>query len=183
MRTVVNQLPTAEAWIAGPEDEDPDYATDCRSLVQGLGLSDHVKFLGFQRIDELLPKVGLLVLSSISEALPLVILEGYAAGVPCVSTDVGSCRQLVEGLGPIDRSIGVSGEIVGIANPTALANAIVGLLSNPERWYAAQAAGITRVERYYTQEQMFGRYRSVYQECLTKSGEISANASCPRGKH
>ena len=183
MRTVVNQLPTAEAWIAGPEDEDPDYAADCRSLVQGLGLSDHVKFLGFQRIDELLPKVGLLVLSSISEALPLVILEGYAAGVPCVSTDVGSCRQLVEGLGPIDRSIGVSGEIVGIANPTALANAIVGLLSNPERWYAAQAAGITRVERYYTQEQMFGRYRSVYQECLTQSGEISANASCPRGKH
>jgi glycosyltransferase involved in cell wall biosynthesis len=113
-----------------------------------------------------------------------VILEGYAAGVPCVSTDVGSCRQLVEGLGPIDRSIGASGEIVGIANPTELATAIVGLLSNPERWRAAQAAGITRVERYYTQEQMFGRYRSVYEECLNKSDALAATPkSCPRGNH
>jgi glycosyltransferase involved in cell wall biosynthesis len=75
--------------------------------------------------------VGLLVLSSISEALPLVILEGYAAGVPCVSTDVGSCRQLVEGLGPIDRSIGASGEIVGIANPTELATSHCWLIKQP----------------------------------------------------
>jgi glycosyltransferase involved in cell wall biosynthesis len=87
--------------------------------------------------------------------------------VPCVSTDVGSCRQLVEGLGAIDKSIGASGMIVGIANPTELAQAIISLLGNPERWRAAQTAGITRVERYYTQEQMFGRYRSVYQNAMT----------------
>ena len=77
-----------------------------------------------------------------------------------------------------------AGEIVGIANPTELATAIVGLLSNPERWRAAQAAGITRVERYYTQEQMFGRYRSVYEECLNKSDALAATpTSCPRGNH
>jgi len=29
--------------------------------------------------------------------MPLVILEGFAAGLPCVSTDVGSCRELIEG--------------------------------------------------------------------------------------
>lgn len=98
MRTVANHLPDAQAWIAGPEDEAPDYAQECRELAQQLGLADKVKFLGFQQLTELLPKVGLVVLSSISEALPLVILEGYAAGVPALSTDVGSCRQLVEGL-------------------------------------------------------------------------------------
>ena len=178
MRTVANQLPQVEAWIAGPEDEDPEYAADCHSLVNGLGLNDHVKFLGFQKIDELLSKVGLLVLSSISEALPLVILEGYAAGVPCVSTDVGSCRQLIEGLGPIDKSIGESGIVVGIANPTELAEAIIALLGDPERWHKAQAAGITRVERYYTQEQMFARYRSVYEQALNLSQQVT----CPRGK-
>ncbi|HRH91031.1 MAG TPA: GT4 family glycosyltransferase PelF, partial [Agitococcus sp.] len=121
---------------------------------------------------------GLLVLSSISEALPLVILEGYAAGVPCVSTDVGSCRQLIEGLGPIDKSIGESGIVVGIANPTELAEAIIALLGDPERWHKAQAAGITRVERYYTQEQMFARYRSVYEQALNLSQQVT----CPRGK-
>jgi glycosyltransferase involved in cell wall biosynthesis len=97
MLTVVREYPDAEGWIAGPEDEDPDYATECRSLAESLGLGSKVKFLGFQKIDELLPKVGVLVLSSISEALPLVVLEGFAAGVPCVTTDVGSCSELVFG--------------------------------------------------------------------------------------
>src|SRR5262249_2534881 len=106
MRTVVNRLPEAEGWIAGPEDEDPAYAAECRSLVDGLGLAGKVKFLGFQKLPELLPKIGLVVLSSISEALPLVLLEGYAAGVPAVSTDVGSCRQLVHGLDDEDRALG-----------------------------------------------------------------------------
>ncbi|MFX6118746.1 GT4 family glycosyltransferase PelF, partial [Acinetobacter baumannii] len=31
MRTVVNQYPEAEAWIAGPEDEDPAYAGECHA--------------------------------------------------------------------------------------------------------------------------------------------------------
>ena len=68
MRRVVNLMPEAEGWIAGPEDEDPGYAEECRNLTESLGLSDKVKFLGFQRIDEILPKVGALILSSISEA-------------------------------------------------------------------------------------------------------------------
>ena len=71
-----------------PEDEDKAYAQECRSIVNSLGLENNVKFLGFQQIDELLPTVGLGVLSSISEALPLVLLEGFAAGVPAVATDV-----------------------------------------------------------------------------------------------
>ncbi len=166
MRSVVSRLPDVEGWIAGPEDEDPEYARDCHNLANGLGLGDKVKFLGFQKIDELLPKVGVMVLSSISEALPLVILEGYAAGVPCVATDVGSCRQLVEGLEAEDRALGCSGEIVGIADPEALADAIIRLLSDPERWQQAQAAGIARVSRYYTQDMMFAKYRAIYEEAL-----------------
>ncbi|MDQ8036249.1 MAG: GT4 family glycosyltransferase PelF [Pedobacter sp.] len=180
MRTLVNRLPDVQAWIAGPEDEDPEYAKDCHNLVAGLGLSDNVKFLGFQKIDELLPKVGVMVLSSISEALPLVILEGYAAGVPCVSTDVGSCRQLIEGLGEEDRALGSSGEVVGIADPEALALAILKLLDNEERWHAAQAAGIARVGRYYTQEMMFAKYRAVYEDALSQPDGLTPDAGGAR---
>src|SRR5204863_1865185 len=82
MRTVVNRLPNAEGWIVGPEDEDPEYAQQCRNLAVGLGIADQVKFLGFQQLTDVLGKVGVTVLSSISEALPLVMLEGFAAGVP-----------------------------------------------------------------------------------------------------
>jgi glycosyltransferase involved in cell wall biosynthesis len=166
MRVVVNRLPQAEGWIAGPEDEDPEYAEECRALADSLGIAAQVKFLGFQRIDELLPKVGLLVLSSISEALPLVLLEGYAAGVPCVATDVGSCRQLVHGLEGADAALGASGRVVGIADPAALAAAALELLADPAAWRSAQAAGMRRVEAYYTQERMFDAYRALYDKAL-----------------
>lgn len=167
MRRVVNQLPDAEGWIAGPEDEDPAYAEECRNLAESLGIAERVRFLGFQKVDDLMPKIGLTILSSISEALPLVILEGYAAGVPTVSTDVGSCRQLVEGLEPEDRAFGHSGAIVNIADPQALADAALALLKDPAAWNAASRAAIARVERYYTDDLMFGHYRAVYRRALT----------------
>ncbi len=148
-------------WIA----ENPaDYASECRSLVASLGLQDKVKFLGFRRIGEVLPQLGLMVLTSISEAQPLVILEAWAAGAPVVSSDVGSCRELIEGADAEDRALGRAGEVVAIADPQATSRAILALLRNPQRWQAAQAVGLQRVERYYTEALMLGRYRGLYRE-------------------
>ena len=172
MRSVVDRLPQAQGWIAGPEDEDPAYAEECRLLVDSLGLTEHVKFLGFQQMTELLPRCGVVVLSSISEALPLVILEGFAAGVPCVSTDVGSCRQLIHGHGEADVAFGSAGAVVRIADPQGLADAVVPLLSDPARWQAASRAGIARVEALYTQELMFGRYRALYESAM-RAAEVA----------
>lgn len=165
MRSVVNRIPEAEGWIAGPEDEDPGYADECHKLAASLGLTDKVKFLGFQKVEVILEKVGLVVLSSISEALPLVMLEGYAAGVPSLSTDVGSCRQLIYGLTPEDQALGASGAVVRIADPQAMAAAAIELLK-PENWFPARDAAIARVERYYTQTLMFDEFKSVYEQAL-----------------
>jgi glycosyltransferase involved in cell wall biosynthesis len=166
MVMVTKVLPQAQAWIAGPEEEAPEYAQECKDLAAQLGLSDQVKFLGFQKLTELLPKVGLVVLSSISEALPLVILEGYAAGVPAVCTDVGSCKQLVLGLPGEDAALGVSGQVVRIADPQALAQAALVLLQDEEKWRQASESAIQRVEKYYTQDLMFARYRALYERNL-----------------
>ncbi|MCZ4306155.1 GT4 family glycosyltransferase PelF [Zoogloeaceae bacterium G21618-S1] len=169
MRTVITRLPGAEAWIAGPLDEDPAYVAECRQLIDSLDLGDKVRLLGMQRIDALLPRIGLVVLSSISEALPLVVLEGFAAGVPCISTDVGACRQLIEGGDAEDRAFGHAGAVVGIADPQALADAALDLLGHPERWRAARDAGIRRVEARYSDALMFQRYRDVYDRALAPS--------------
>jgi polysaccharide biosynthesis protein PelF len=178
MRRVVNRRPDVQGWIAGPADEDAAYAEECGNLVDSLGLGDNVRFLGMQKIDELMPKIGLVVLSSISEALPLVLLEGFAAGVPAVSTDVGSCRQLMYGLGEEDEALGAAGSVVGIADPQALADAALALLDDPQAWQSAQRAGIERVERYYSDTLMFERYRAVYDEAL---GRAATPATCPSG--
>jgi glycosyltransferase involved in cell wall biosynthesis len=182
MRTVVNAIPTAEGWIVGPDNEDPSYAQECRDLVKSLGLIENVKFLGFQKPEDIFPKVKLLILSSISEALPLSTLEGYAAGIPAVTTDVGSCRQLVYGLTDADKALGPSGAVVPIANPEALARACIRLLSDFDEWKRCQAAAVARVESFYTDDMMFGQYRTLYQSLLevpTTAG--GASGQCPIG--
>ena len=104
--------------------------------------------------------------------------------MPTVSTDVGSCAQLIYGLDDEDVALGASGAVVRIADPQALAEAALALLLNPEAWHKAAAAGIARVERYYTHPVMFGRYWAVYQQALA-SPQINISfpnnglAQCP----
>lgn len=164
MRTVCSEVEGAEGWIVGPEDEDETYVQECKELVNSLGLQDKVKFLGFQNVNDILPKLGLMVLTSISEALPLVILEAHAAGLPCLATDVGACRELLEGASPEDRALGASGAVVPIADPEATAREAIRLLNDPELWHQAQASGMARVEAFYTLDSMFDAYRDIYKQ-------------------
>jgi glycosyltransferase involved in cell wall biosynthesis len=166
MRSVVAAMPEAQGWIVGPDDEDPTYARECRELVSSLGLEGKVRFLGFRKPEEIFPHLGLTVLTSISEALPLVVLESFASGVPVVATDVGSCRELVEGRLPEDRALGEAGEVVPIAAPEATAAAALRLLRDPRRWAQARDAGLRRVQTYYTRQQMFDSYRAIYRGAL-----------------
>lgn len=166
LRGVINARPDVQGWIVGPEDEDAEYVAECRSLVVSLGLEGKVLFRGFQRIQEILPQLGLMVLTSISEAQPLVILEAWAAGTPVVSSDVGSCREMIEGIGAEDRALGLAGEVVAIADPQATASAILALLGDSPRWHSAQAAGLARVRRYYTEALMLEQYRNLYKTAM-----------------
>ena len=163
-------LPDAEGWIVGPEDEDEEYAKDCHELVSQLKLEKKVKFLGFQKIDDILPKIGLIILSSISEAQPLVILEGFSAGVPAISTDVGFSRGMIEGKDAQDQALGKAGAVVPIANPKALAIAASSLLKDKKRWYAAQKTGIQRVESLYRESLFLESYKKLYHKVIKDGG-------------
>ncbi|MFW5740341.1 MAG: GT4 family glycosyltransferase PelF [Myxococcota bacterium] len=176
MRTVCSVLPEAEGWVVGPTEEDPGYAQECKGLVRSLGLDSQVRFLGFRNVREILPKVGLIMLSSISEAQPLVLLEGFAAGVPAVTTDVGCCRELLEGTGEEDRALGAAGAVAGISAPEELAREALGLLGDEGAWRAAQTAGIRRVERYYTIQRMIRAYESIYEQAMRTPWQASVSS-------
>jgi glycosyltransferase involved in cell wall biosynthesis len=164
---ICKYIPDAKGWIIGPDDEDPEYAGECRSLVVNMELEHKVSFLGFQRMEEMLPQLGILVLTSISEGQPLVILEAFASGLPVIATDVGFCRGLIEGDSGEDRKLGAAGIITPIADPAATASAVAQLLTDQKKWKKARAVAQTRVEKYYDELTLFESYRKVYQKALS----------------
>ena len=190
MKILIEKIPDAEGWIVGAVDEDKEYVMECQQMALALELKekiqqfdgnkslqtmqeienspDKIKFFGHSDIKKILPKSALQTLTSISEGMPLVILEGFAAGVPCVATDVGSCRDLIEGgINDEDKAIGLAGAITGIANPNALANEYANLLDfSNGNWQKAQKNGLTRVQKYYRQEMFLDDYRELYNEAL-----------------
>ena len=101
--------PEVEALIMGPEDEDPAYAAECRQLAADLGLNGNLRFTGRVRLDDYLPRIDAIVLTSISEAQPLTVLEAGAAGIPSVVTDVGACRELILGRADEEPRLGPGG--------------------------------------------------------------------------
>jgi len=169
IRIVANTIPEVEAWIVGPEDEEKTYAQECREMIEVIDVQEQIKFLGFQNIIDILPKSGLLTLTSISEGMPLVILEGFAAGLPCVSTDVGSCKELIYGgENPEDQALGSAGHVCEIANAEQLAAGYIDLLTHEDKWLKAQEVAIKRVNTFYTQELFLNSYQKIYEDTFQK---------------
>lgn len=159
---LARRLPGVQAWIVGPTDEDESYAYECNDLVRSLGIEQTVQMLGYRKVDEILPQVGVCMLSSISEGQPLSLLESFAAGIPVVATDVGACRELVDGSGAEDDVPGSAGRVVGIADPDALAAAALELLTDPVAYADAAAVAVVRVQRRYDRARMLATFDALF---------------------
>ncbi len=155
-----------EFWIVGPTEEDEEYYKECLLLVRHLGLEKRVRFTGYQPVETVLSQAKLTVLSSISEGLPLSVLESFAAGVPVVATDVGACRELLYGHKGGDMNAAAAGKIVSIADPEALAGGIRDVVSDPKTWEKFSMNAIERVEKNYREKTMVDHYRRLYEDCL-----------------
>lgn len=85
-----------------------------RELLAQLPHREQVRFDSF-RADpwKLYPALDVFSLSSRTEACPMTIIEAMSCGVPCVTTDVGDCARLLEGVG----------QVVPMRDPAALAGA------------------------------------------------------------
>ncbi len=161
--------PDLKAYIIGPTDEDHDYYLECLNLVQLLGLDQTITFTGQAKVDEYIPMIDVLVLTSISEAQPLVILEAGAAGIPIVATDVGACREIIEGAPGEEPHLGMAGVVTPLASPASTADAIFSLLSDTARYESASRAISARVATYYNETIQQQAYRNLYAQYLRRA--------------
>jgi glycosyltransferase involved in cell wall biosynthesis len=118
----VSQLSISKSWelyIVGPSDF-PMYRRQLDDLVASLGISERVFWTGYssygEPLFEHLRAADLLVLPSLSEGTPHVLVEARANGLPCISTIVGGV--------PSSVTDGYDALLVPPKNSKALANAI-----------------------------------------------------------
>lgn len=150
---LAGRLPTACLWIAG--DGDPGYKKELERLIETLGAGERVKLLGTRRdVDALLSAADLFVLSSISEAASMTLLEAMTHGRAIVATAAGGNPELV-----VD---GTTGLLVPVGDFRALAAAMASLLEDGVRRKSMGEAGRTRVREKFSRDLTFSRYRDLY---------------------
>lgn len=151
---VARRIPRAIFVLAG-EGTGPDSPYITR-LVDAAGLRSNVRLLGYRDdLENVIPGFDVACLSSRAEALPNAVGEAMSCGVPCAATDVGDVRELID----------ETGRIVPPREPTALAEAIVALLSmSAEARKSLGDAARRRIEQRYSVQHAAAAFAALYRE-------------------
>lgn len=157
---VSSQMPNVRLYIMGGVDDEA-YAEECYALARKLKL-ENLFFTGRVNIKEYLKKMDFMILTSISEGQPLSILESMAAGKPCVTTDVGCCKELLEG--KLDDTLGSAGYCVPPTDLMSSAHAMLVMASSEEKRLTMGQIAKKRSEQFYQYHQMIEQYRQLYKE-------------------
>jgi colanic acid/amylovoran biosynthesis glycosyltransferase len=132
-----------------------------KKLVKKLKLEDAVKCLGsmdqVQVAKEML-KAHIFLLPSIAEALPVVLMEAQAVGLPVIATNVGGVAEVI-----VD---GKSGFLVPERDVNALTEKLGYLIKHPELWLEMGAYGRQFIEEDYNIEKLNHRLFKIYQNLI-----------------
>ena len=143
-------FPQAQLWLVG---EGP-LLVNLQQLAGELLPAGVCRFIPPQAdLRPLFRQAGLLALSSRTEALPNVVLEAMAAGLPVAATAVGGVPELV--------TPARTGWLAPPGDPPALAAALRRLLANPEQCRDFGREGRRRVVRDFSLGAMVSRYQEV----------------------
>lgn len=156
------QVHNLKLWIMGPLDENPKYVEECKQLALDLKIEDII-FTGRISVKDYIGKMDFLVLSSLSEGQPLVILEGFAAKKPCISTKVGDCTNMIYGE---QDDFGDAGIIVPIMNVEKMAEGMIKLAQDENLRQEMGINGYNRVKEMYQNEKVYQEYYEIYKEII-----------------
>jgi len=138
---------------------DGDQRTAIERFVAERELNGAVIFTGVRHdVPRLLGAVNLFALTSLSEGMPITVLEAMAARLPVVATRVGALPELVEE--------GITGFLVEPKDDRTLAERFGRLSSNRDLTRRFGQAGRRKVEREYSLDSMLRRYAELYLSVL-----------------
>jgi glycosyltransferase involved in cell wall biosynthesis len=156
---IQRRFPEARLTILGQGSEE----ASLRRLARELGLR-HVEFTGWVErsgIGDTYDRHDILVNTSSIDNMPVSLLEGFAAGLPIVTTNAGGIPHLVQ-----DR---VNAHLVEVDDHEAIAARVIELVENPEE--VARLSRASRDEsRKYTWEVVASRWYGLYERCAAPEG-------------
>ena len=147
------KVPQAKLLFVG--DDELGGATE--RLAKRLGVRDSVVCAGHREdAAALYPAIDLLVLPSLWEAGPYVLLEAMAARKPVIASNVPGCREFV--------SDGETGRLFLPADRRALAKAVCQILALPDRGRSIGETGRELVEQRFTLQRSLDKTAQLYRD-------------------
>ena len=134
---------------------------ELENRARELGVLSHCRFVGFRRdMPRIYQAMDFLVLPSLTEGLPNVVLEAFAYERPVVATAVGGVPEVV-----VD---GENGWLVPSQDPEKLAAAITKMIRDSESRKRMGKAGRKKVEREFTFDAQTPQLVEIYRKMLER---------------
>jgi glycosyltransferase involved in cell wall biosynthesis len=150
----------ARVFGSGPEEGR------LKRMTTDLKLSDCVSFEGFRSdLDQIYPQLDFLVMPSLSEGHPVVILEGWKHGLGIIATRAGGIPEVVEHT--------KTGLLTDVGRPDQLAQAIEQALQDIPYMNRLGRAGFERVQTTYSYRRQATQLEEIYREVLQRKHETA----------
>ncbi len=149
----LHAVPHAQFLHYGPMTDGEDvYARSCLAMHERLGLGDRFRFMG-RTTDPtgVMRAADVILMTSISEGLPMSILEAMSQARPVISTGVGGVPDVVKGCGAV----------ITPGDDHGLAMAIVTLVRNPALAWQLGRLGHQRLARIFSGAACVDGYRDL----------------------
>lgn len=137
---------------------------DLKSYAERLGIQERVIFTGFRKdVLSFLSLADIVAMPSLTEGIPIALLEAMALGKPVVAARVGGIPMVV--------SHGETGLLVEPTNPRMLSDAIKKILTDEDMAFKLGMAGRKFVEEKFSAEVMRCKYGKVYERMIEQIGK------------
>jgi glycosyltransferase involved in cell wall biosynthesis len=165
---VLARIPTARFFIVG----EGELMNELQVLAASLGLNQQLVFTGFRHdVGAFYQIADLFVMSSVEEGLGTAILDALALGKPVVATDSGGIPEIIRD--------GETGRLVAPADPAALAEGIIELLTHSEEGKRMASRGQEVVRQHFSLDAMVDKNIEVYQQILSPASPLARSSRCP----
>ena len=157
----LDKLPGHDLLIvgAGPQRNELEKIAKSKNIV------DRVHFAGWRAdVPEILARSEMLVLPSVWEGMPNVVMEAMASGLPVVACDVEGVGEL---LGPLSGP-----QMVAHGDTGALVEKIISLGSNAEFARGIGKQNRCRIEQNFSLAKMIRAYQHLWESLVLPGGDL-----------